>query len=280
MKYVPLFITLFVCVFANAQALIVATDLDLKNPEHKQQFLQVKHPDSNEFFVFASDKTDFYALRFNGALFYRDSLKTARPANDVDFLAGSSFDAKGNPATYWVSEDYSTIRSTIFDFESRLINTALFKIDYKEQYFIGSFSTDGKFYIITTREDQDRLNFYVFTGGLMHESSVAIDIVFRKEQNQISFGKLLAQYPPEHIDNRLLTPLFYATPKIKFYTSNKKLLFTFDHELHQTQVVSVDLDSFESASSAIPNETLASGPGESNSFVSGELLYQLKANDT
>src|SRR5690606_30037335 len=37
---------------------------------------------------------------------------------------------------------------------------------------------------------------------------------------------------------------------------------------------------FESASSVFPNETLASGPSESNSFVSGELLYQLKANDT
>ena len=95
-KYV--FILLLLVVFGNsfAQTVLNQFPMELKKSSDYFQILNGEN-EQKEYFSFITDKQKCTLLKYNSALFFKDSLSVSRPSSDYDFMAGMTFSKAGNP---------------------------------------------------------------------------------------------------------------------------------------------------------------------------------------
>ncbi|MBC8643511.1 hypothetical protein H9W95_03800 [Flavobacterium lindanitolerans] len=121
-----IFLSLFTLCCVNlsfGQTLLASHPLELKKATSYHQIVNTVN-DQNQVFVFASDKEKLKVLKYNNALFFKDSLSVNRPDKNYTAMAGFSFEDNGNPYLYWSSDDYTKIQSHYFDFNNRTSVTA------------------------------------------------------------------------------------------------------------------------------------------------------------
>ena len=261
------------------QTLLASQPLELKKTASSHQILNAVN-NQNQVFAFAADKESLRALKYNNALFFKDSISAARPDKSYEFMAGFSFEDNGNPYLYWASGDYFKIQSIYFDFENKTATTTEFRIPYKDEAIISVFSENNSFYILTQFKKEDKLKFYCFNKGKLEEKIIDFSSYKFIDENGKSstFNKLMAENSIEKIDTRSLNPLFQSISKVKFYILKNRMILTFD-SLSRTQLFDIDLNTFSITEKTIPSLTLATNIGKSNSYFHQDKLYQIKAND-
>lgn len=261
------------------QTLLATHPLELKKATSSHQILNAVN-NQNQVFAFASDKESLRALKFNNALFFKDSLSAVRPDKSYEFMAGYSFEDNGNPYLYWASADYFKIQSVYFDFENKTTTTTEFRFPYKEEEILSVFSENNSFYVLTQFKKEDKLKFYSFNKGKVEEKIIDFSSYkFLDEDGKTStFNKLISENSIEKIDTKSLNPLFQSASKIKFYILSNRMILTFD-SLSRTQLFDINLDTFNMTEKTIPSATLVTGVGESNSYFHQDKLYQIKTND-
>jgi hypothetical protein len=277
-----IFLTLFVLhsfMASFSQTLLSSHPLELKKSSANHQILNAVN-NQKQVFVFASDKENLTVLKYNQALFFKDSLSVPRPEKSYEFMAGFSFEENGNPYLYWSSEDYKKIEAVYFDFENKRTVDTYYQIPFKEETILNAYSENNSFYILSQIQKEDKLKLYCFSKGKLEENILDFSSYkFMDESGKSkTFGELLEQNPIEKIDTKSLNPLFYGTAKTKLYVLDNKMILTFDSPT-RTQALEIDLSTFSISEKIIPQQTLTKGTGKSNSYFHQNKLYQLKTSE-
>lgn len=274
------FFTLCFTPLSFAQTLLIATDLELKKASSHHQALNAVNLNTNEVFVFASDKEQLTAFKYNSALFFKDSLSTKRPDNDFEQLSGYSFNAEGKPEIYWLDSDFKKLHAVSFDLQNRKTAEKTFEIPLEKEVVLSSFNENNAFYILSVLKTEDVLKLYIFQDGKMMEKFIDFSTfkISDRKNNPLKIWSLLEENHLEKMEIDELNPLYFATSKAKFYVLNEKIIFTFDHNRSETQLFEIDLDTYKLSERKFPQEMLKNVEGNSNSYFSDAKLYQLKAN--
>lgn len=276
-----IFLSLFTLCCINlsfAQTLLATHPLELKKATSNHQIVNAVN-DQNQVFVFASDKEKLKVLKYNNALFFKDSLSVNRPDKNYTAMVGFSFEDNGNPYLYWSSDDYTKIQSHYFDFNNRTSVTASHQLSLKNESIISVFSENNSFYILSLPQKEDKLKFYCFNKGQLDEKIIDFSSYkFMDEKGKSStFSSLIKENGIEKIDTRSSNPLFQSVPKIKFYITGKQMMLTIDSS-SRTQLFNIDLTTFAVNEKTIPSLTLKGSGGQSNSYFHDNKLYQIRAN--
>lgn len=261
------------------QTLLASHPLELKKTASNHQIINAVN-NQNQVFVFASDKENLKVLKYNKALFFKDSLSVKRPDKSYVTIAGFSFEENGNPYLYWASADYFKIESIYFDLDNKTSTSVSFQFPFKNEEILSTFSENNSFYILTQFKKEDKLKFYCFTKGKVEEKIIDFSAYNFMDENgkPSTFNKLITENSIEKIDTKSLNPLFQSISKIKFYILGNRMILTFD-SLSRTQLFDIDLNTFNINEKTIPSPILASGMGMSNSYFHQDKLYQIKTNE-
>lgn len=280
MKKSKLFLFLLLSPFGIfGQTLLTSFDLDLKKAATNHKALIAVNK-TNEVFVFGADHEKFTALKYNSAIFFKDSLSTKTPTKNTKIISGFSFDDDNNPIVYWTAEDYKKIQAVSFDFKSKTVTNKEYNFSFKEEILLQHFSENNVFYFITILEKEEKLKLYVFKNNTVTEQLLDFsEFVFLDNKNKkVTLNALLTLYSLEKMETKFLNPLPFCTQKIKFYVLENKLLFTFDHLVSQTQIFEVDLSDFKISEKKILQPALNERTAKTNSFYHEGHVFQLKAN--
>lgn len=281
MKKTFLLLMLFYMHTILGQTKLVAVDLVLKKSSEYHQVLPIVNSLTKEVYVLASDKEKTTLVKFNSALFFADSLQTKKIKNYPSAVA-NSFSEDGNPIYYWASEDFKQFMAITYNFKQRTTNAEFFDIPFTNETILTSFSKNNRFYILSVLDLSKQVKLYVFDGNSFMEKTLDFEVFNPKEliETPFSITNYLKTNPLEVIDNDVFNPLLIGCYKIKIYPLNDKLLFTFDFNFSQTQILEIDWKTFEIVEKKFPQANLKTGVGKSNSFYHHGNLYQFKANET
>jgi hypothetical protein len=281
MKKTFLLLMLFCMYSILGQTKLVSVGLELKKSSDYHQILPTVNSLTKEVYVLAGDKEKSTLVKFNSALFFADSLQTKKVKNYPSAIA-TSFSEDGNPFFYWASEDFKQFMAVTYNFKQRTTNSVFFDIPFTNETVLTSFSKNNHFYILSKLDLSKKVKLYVFEGNTFEEKIFDLEIYNPKEliETPFSLSSFLKTNPLEVIDNEVFNPLFIGCNKIKIYPLNDKLLFTFDFNFSQTQILEIDWKTYEITEKKFSQETLKSGVGKSNSFYHDGNLYQFKANET
>lgn len=259
-----------------AQTILNRFPIELKKSSSYYQILNGENQ-QNDYFAFIAEKQKITVLKYNSALFFTDSLSVRRTDKDLDFLAGVTFSADGNPNLYLSSRDYETIKSIHFDFRSHTVSDLNYKNEFKSERVVDLFSANNSLQIISASDD-NQLKFTVFSTEGKKEQLVSLtpNTTSDEKSRESSFTSLIFENGIVAVDSKLFTPLYVGVSKVKRYLSEKKVALSFDDKF-QTTVFEINLDDFSVVKNQFPYEKFEDD-SKSNSFLNQGILYQLTAN--
>lgn len=275
-KYV--FILLLLVVFGNsfAQTVLNQFPMELKKSSDYFQILNGEN-EQKEYFSFITDKQKCTLLKYNSALFFKDSLSVSRPSSDYDFMAGMTFSKAGNPQMYWASKDYQHIKLIDFDLENHTTTYLDYENDFKREKIIDAFTAENVFLVLSITPD-NKLKFTHFSNNGKNENSIDLGTKNTENGNSIDNHLISAifDFGLTKIDTDLFTPLYIATAKVKRYLKENTYVLSFDVK-DETSLISINLTDFSFKKEQFPFEKFEKKSG-SNSFLHQNILYQLTAN--
>ncbi|RZJ68467.1 MAG: hypothetical protein EOO50_01355 [Flavobacterium sp.] len=280
MKKILLFVFLLAIASpTHSQTLLSSRKLELKKPFDRQQLISFGDESDRNFYVVASDKEKTTAVKYNSALFVRDSISTKRPEGFSN-VSGYSVGPEGSPYVYWASDDFSKIAATGFDFGQHIGIEKQYAISYDKETFLNAFSYNGYFYILTVFDDEQKLKIYSFTNGIpgIHVMDFS-SFSFKSESGKAyKLAEFLTRFPPEKMDSSATNPLFLTAAKSKLYADKDALWLTLDHMENATQVFRISLSDYSVTEFNVPQPEVKKSTS-SNSFYKNGMLYQLRASE-
>lgn len=278
MKKIFTLLLLAVVTVVSGQNIISAQSLELKKSQWC--FRSLLAPDSREMQLtaFVADRQKVHALRYNGAIFFTDSLSANRPESRFQDMAGYSY-ASGNAFVYWASQDAKEFEVQSFDFANRTVTQKTVAIN-KEDRVLASYSERDRFYVVTLPGgEQDMIRLYSFSGAEPEQRDVDFSAFSfaTTSGKKTTLRELLQDNGLQKIDDRTMTDLATASGRIKLYSMNGTLLLTLDHNSDATQlfIIAPDL----TITQKIVAQPALGEKANGNSFYHEGKLYQLRAND-
>jgi hypothetical protein len=230
-----------------------------------------------DYFVFIADKEKVTVLKYNSALFFKDSLSVSRPNRSLEFMVGVTFTKDGEPNLYWSSKNYETSNIVNFDFENRVISDLIYTNDFLRHKIIDSFVANNTLNIVSVTPE-NTLKFTNFSNNGKNDYNVSINP--EQSSNLKPDADLVVNAILDKgiavIQTNQYTPLFVTTAKVKRYLQNESYIVSFDSAF-STTLFTVNLQDYSSKKELYSYEKLNKDAG-SNSFLHQDILYQLTAN--
>jgi len=277
MKNLFLLLILLVAGVSSGQALVASTSLELKKPWDRRQVFGAQNPDGT-FYSFAADKQHVTCLKYNSALFFRDSLKTKIPDDDA-IMSGASFGSDSRNHLYWTSPDFSKVFVVSFDFTNKSSTKTAFSFSFEKETFLGTFTDNGAFHFLTVDDEKQILRLRVFRNGYPEEHLLdfsSFEITERKGK-KLKLFDAFQNFGYEIISATDFIPLSQASATIKIYPKNGSLVITFDHNPSFTQLFTIDATTYqvkERKAQQLAMET--NSVSRANSFIHDTILYQVR----
>lgn len=273
-----IFLLLLISLFesASAQTILNSFPIELKKSSSYFQILNAENQ-QQDYFAFIAEKEKVTVLKYNSALFFKDSISIPRPDKNFDFMVGTTFSADGNPNLYWSSKDYETIKVYTFDFKTHSTSSLVFVNDFEREKVVDVFVVANEVNIATITPD-NQLKFTNFSNIGKSEYFVSLssnNTAIENSKDNV-FSELILENGITVIDSKLFTPLYIGVAKVKRYLNEKEFILTFDYK-GQTTVFSIDLEDFSVEKQLFPYEKLAE-ESKSNSYLHQNVLYQITAN--
>jgi hypothetical protein len=262
------------------QTLLNSFDIPLQRPNNMQSVLVGVNEKNEEITAFVSDKYRVTAVKYNPAVFFKDSLSALSPDKKVGVMLGSGFAMNEHPVLFYVSEDFKRVQSVLFDFNRRATIKKTYELPVEGENVISYFSDKNTFSVLTVVKGKDLLRWYNFKDNtlevmLLNLEEVAKD--FKEKPSQL-LHVFFEMHPLEKMDTRIFNPLFFACSKSKLYFTPQGLTLTFDQRKDATKLIVVNkeegtLEHFHHATPKLDFQN-----HDSNSFLMDDLLFHLTAH--
>ena len=258
-----------------AQTLLNRFPVELKKSSEYFELFNAENT-SREYFSFLADKEKIRVLKYNSALFFKDSISMLRTNKDVDFISGVTFSKDGNPNLYWSSIDYEIIQLINFDFIKHTTSQLVYKNNFSRDKIIDAFVAVNAFQILSiTAEGQIKCTSFSNTGKTEH-------LISENQTNKTAFDAAVISTILENgitkIESNTFTPLFVGVAKVKRYLTDDSYILSLDSKTNTT-LFTIKFKDFSVQKESFPYEKSDQDSG-SNSFLNDGILYQLSANTT
>jgi hypothetical protein len=281
MKKLIAFLILFHSSLLIGQTVLTSYPLELKKSKEYRQIVNATNTQTNDFFVFASDKETLTLLKYNSALFLSDQLTLARPDLTYKTITGYSFNDVGNPTIYWTSQDLKKIKAVQYDLNAKTTSTYDYDLSFSNESIVTEFQENNTFYILSQKDLEQKLVLHIFKNEKKEEKILDFSAFkFKNRKTEVlTLNQILEVCPIEKIETNQFNPLFKGTQKTKMYVLRNRLLLTFDHNSNETQAFDFDLNTFDIQEKKFPQPATKKQSGLANSFYHETKIYQLNSNE-
>lgn len=263
--------------FSWAQIRLNSFPIELKRSSEFHQMINFANENTNIVYSFVADKEKVMGVHFNSALFFSDSISSSKPFNYKSII-GYSFSKNQKPVLHWITEDSKKINSIEYDFSKSAKEFSSRETILSNDKIIASFSHKSFFYVATINKENELKFFNLNTenSNFIFVDNATINIT-NSNQKQVKLFDIFSQYVPEKMESDFYNPLFSTAQKVKYYIDKNTLIFTFDLNNTSTEVVEINLESFEVFTKKYPFNTSIGPSTATNSYFNNQKLFQIKA---
>lgn len=281
MKQIYFLLAIFCITVVSSQTVLTSYPLNLGKDPESSVVLTAKNEATNEVFVFAKTDSEFKILRYNNALFLTNQFTSSTTYTENRTLMGYSFSEDGNPTLYWSASAGGNIVIIKYYFETNTFKALQFMFPISTHTIRADYQSNNTFYILGESKSEAKFILYVFKNGLVEQKELDFSsFAFQNESNtRKSFRQLLKENPIEKMESNEYNSIYKTTSKIKLYAEKNRILLTLDHNIKNTQLFDIDLNTLEIKERNFPQPIGKNTPKSSNSFFYENKLYQINTNE-
>jgi hypothetical protein len=279
-----------VLVFENAlgQEIIFEKEIDLRRGlTGKRESHPVINEANGELALFMFDNKTIRLHIFDSKLNIVDTIVGLKPNNYSNLLGSNQNESVINLFCTKSDDVILTGSSHVkfmvvsFDRKKRGVGYAEIVVDVVKERFIGAVDHLNKFYFFTVLKGSSKLKLYLFAEDKNYTTHLFDfnDKKFSDDPKETLF-KLLDK-PMLPVDNETPNPIDIASEKNKLYAFSDKIVFTFDNQLSETEMITIDANSLQYKFASYPKGKVqcasAVPSAKSNSYLYRDNLYQVVA---
>lgn len=293
---------LFLCtLISNAQEELAHFKVGMKKSNSFIKDALPIHDESNDMVsLFIMDSKNVYAYLFTPDFKISDSLQLEKKSRKYESIIGSGISGTNDQKEYnlYVTNNFEDQFAVVnFSYEKDSSYLKEFELDLKNEVFVQTFNYNQKLYILSVPKKSSVINVYELDSdgtNTMHNIDCS-DIVFLNYKGKettlyemiipdnsilkggpiISSSKKIADVVK--IENDILHPIDLTSGLSKLYLKNNKVILTLDENENLTQLLSIDLNTFqyESAQYKKPFFDIEKNKKKVNTFVFDDKLFTI-----
>lgn len=241
--------------------------------------------ETGETAIFLSDAKNVYGYKLNHSFKLIEKLKSEEKRRKYKVLIGSSISDNGDYNVYLTNKNHTKYAILTFSFKNKKSTIKEFTLRSSNEKFIQTASINNRFYLITASKklgflyvysfnengvplrkkiDINALSFIDKLGTLVKVTNLLIkNNTFTSEESITKFE----ENTPVSIDS--------ASEYTKMYMKGNSLLFTFDTHKVFTQILTLNLTTFEVGTKVFkkPLDTNMSVTKKTNSFIHDKHIF-------
>ncbi|WP_298502879.1 hypothetical protein [uncultured Maribacter sp.] len=254
--------------------------------------VSIIHPEKNDLSLFLIDGKRVYGYLMDENLKIKDSLDIEDKARKYKEIIGKSVFFNKDYTLFLTNKLRNKFATVSFSFETGDSEFNELKLDLTNQKFLQTAHYKNALYIITIGNNSSTLYLYKYENNLIPEKKV-INLSKKAFKNvkgkQVFLYDLLIGGQGQFTLNDKINlvkiqednpnSLEVTSNFSKMYIRDNKVVFTFDENKEYTQIVSVNLDTYESTRRTIekPLKRTLEKKKRNNTFVYGKNIYTISA---
>lgn len=282
-------IILFGTLNGTAQELIFekAINLNYSNKNSIKKSIPIVNSYTNKIALFLIGKLEVFCILFNKNFEQLDSYNTSLLDNKFPILLGNSI-TQNKYHLFFTNDKKKKFYIKTIDINNKKENDKILEFKLKDEIFLESFSYENKFYLLTVKFLSSIIKIREFEGNSITQT---LELGFKDQPisqfsdndifdvlSQTSSG-FRGDFGVQKIDNSTPNSLNLTSKLHKIYLANDKLYITLDKIVEHTELISIDLKTFNFNIQLFPKEDIhCNNPlkTKSNSYLYKNILYQIK----
>lgn len=295
-------LSLFLCysLFSFTQEELAAFKLGMKKSNaFVKDAIPVVNESNGDIALFLADTKNVYGYLFDHNFRIIDSLQLVNKNRKFSSIVGHSIVNEKEFGLYLTSNFEDEFALVNFSFENDSTFIKEIDLDLKNEIFIQTLNVNHKLYILSVIKKSSILNIYsIPSDGIVEKYTVDFSdtkFINYKDKEATLYELLMANASilkggaiistskqtadVVKIKNDILNPIDIASSLSKLYVQGDKLIITFDEHAGLTQLLSIDLNSFQKKVHRVkkPLFDTDSKKKKSNSFIYDDTIFMITA---
>lgn len=277
--FTVLFISISLSV--SSQETIISFENSLKKSDSDiKDVIPIVNEKTGEIAFFVADAKNVYGYKFNDKFELTEKITSEEKSRRYKVLIGNSISEDNSYRVFLTNKDQNKFSSIKFSFNENTTSDKEFILN-KSEKFIQTANYNNEFYLISGSK---------LTNGLYIHS---FDKEGNPKRNKIDFSKL--RFINSYGKRAKLLDLLIKRENIKKFEENtpnsieltseqrkmfirgNSIFFSFDHHKMFTQVLKIDLNTFEASSFQFKKPALGKKSKRTNSYINGDYIFTVAA---
>ncbi len=257
-----------------------------------KEVIPIVNEKNNDISFFILDATKIYGYIFNENFEIISELSSEDRSRKYKILIGNSISNNNDYRVYLANTKRNKFASINFSYETKTSSFQEFRLSSKDEKFIQTAVFENRFYLFSILENSSIINVYSFDDKgnyVIHKVDFSKDRFINSDSQSTSLYKLLTVSSGAYglgktiainkIDKNSPNSIEVTSESRKLYLRDSKIVFSFDQNRNFSQVITIDLLSFEKETKRFekPLDEIQSNFKKTNSYIHGEQIYMVAA---
>lgn len=274
------FLFIYSTFFAFSQEKLLTFNNDLKKSySNLKDVIPIVNDKTGEIAYFVADAKNVYGYKINADFKVTEKITSIEKNRKYKVLIGSSI-SNNSYRVFLTNKAHDSFTSIQFSFKDDKTTSKEFKIRSRET-FIQTVNYNNRFYLISGAKELNQLYVYTFDDeGNPKRNNLDISNLrfinsLGKTKNLLSI--LIDGGNIKKFEENIPNSIELTSEQRKMFVRDDVVLFTFDHHKMYTQVLQIDLNSFETFSFQFKKPGLGEKAKRTNSYLNGNNIFTIAA---
>ena len=274
------FLFIYSTFFAFSQETLLTFNNDLKKSySNLKDVIPIVNDKTGEIAYFVADAKNVYGYKINADFKVTEKITSIEKNRKYKVLIGSSI-SNNSYRVFLTNKAHDSFTSIQFSFKDDKTTSKEFKIRSRET-FIQTVNYNNRFYLISGAKEFNQLYVYTFDDeGNPKRNNLDISNLrfinsLGKTKNLLSI--LIDGGNIKKFEENIPNSIELTSEQRKMFVRDDVVLFTFDHHKMYTQVLQIDLNSFETFSFQFKKPGLGEKAKRTNSYLNGNNIFTIAA---
>lgn len=283
MKYLLVIAFLNVLTVGFAQENLITFNNDLKTSSSDiKDVIPIVDEKTGSIAFFVADAKNVYGYKIDSTFKVTHKISSEEKRRKFKILIGSSISDNNSYRVFLTTKNQDKFFSIQFSFEDGTTSTKEFELNNNEK-FIQTVNYNNAFYLISASKLTNGLYIHTFDEeGNPKRNTINFSstrFINKKGKNTNLVNLLIGGDHIKKFEENTPNSIELTSEERKMYLRGNKILFTFDHHKTFTQILEIDLSTFNVDSFQFKKPNIGTKAKRSNSYINDNYVFTIAASN-
>ena len=281
-KIFTVFVICLIQTISSQETILTFNNILKTSLSDVKDVVPIVNEETGDIAFFVADAKNVYGYKFDENFKLKGKISSEEKSRKYKILIGSSASNSDSYRVFLTNKNQDKFSSILFSFKDGVTTSKEFLLSRSET-FIQTVQFNNQFYLISGAKERNQLFIYSFDNegnpkrNFINVSALRFIDYNGKNKNLLSL--LIKGENIKKFEENTPNSIELTSEQRKMYVRDGSVLFTLDHHKMFTQVLKINLKSFQASSFQFKKPLLGKKAKRTNSYLNGENVFTIAATN-